>query len=156
MDCCPSRSRRSISRVQIRGMEGVSLKSTNPFYSRTCAVSEIQRVSSIFKSASSFRSFPVLRRHPLIMPAIRRRQLTLSETSIELDTPQPLKKVRVIRKAPAGDPASSQDLECENKDLKTLVAGAFAFIERKEFISQAPAPIKKAMLARPNGVGLET
>jgi hypothetical protein len=60
------------------------------------------------------------------------------------------------RGIPAGESSTASDIEIENIELKKLAADAFAFIEKKELVSQAAASIKKAMLARPNRVGLET
>lgn len=96
------------------------------------------------------------RHGPSKMPAVRKRQLRLSGTSIDSDAPQSVKRAHTTRGIPAGESSTASDIEIENIELKKLAADAFAFIEKKELVSQAAASIKKAMLARPNRVGLET
>jgi hypothetical protein len=94
------------------------------------------------------------------MPAIRKRQLTLSGASIESDAPQPIKRARSTESTldlwtTTWGVSTVSDPEAENKELKKLIGDAFAFIENKKLVSKTPASIKKVMFARPDGVGLE-
>ena len=82
------------------------------------------------------------------MPTVRKRQLTLSGASIDSDAPQLVKRARMAGEVQAGEAPTTSDLETENRELRKLVADAFAFVDKKELIAQAPAPIKKASLGK--------